>query len=74
MRRFIVFLVRKRLGLRKHQIFRFANQKSEATYYFCGNGLVKIVDGGWPGLCNQEPAGVSLNWLLDDECEIEKLG
>lgn len=67
MKRLIIFLVRKRLGLKKYQVFRFKNQKSSDLYFFGQVTLLKIRGDG--GL---ERSGVSLNWLLDDECEIEK--
>ena len=65
LRRFIVFLVRKKLGLKKREAFRFVNQKSKTDfYYFDKDCLVKSSD-----ICT-ELSGVSLNWLLDDNCEI----
>ena len=65
MRRFIIFLIRKRLGLKKYEIFRFVNQKSNALYYFTGNAVIKY----WRG--QRTLSGVSINWLLDENCEIE---
>jgi len=67
MRRFIIFLVRKKLGLKKYEDFRFRNQKSEAFYFFTDRELIKEENGY---RCS---AGVSLNWLLSDECEICKI-
>ena len=67
MRLFIIFLVRKKLGLKKYEDFRFNNQKSEAFYFFTDQELIKEEYG------YRYPAGVSLNWLLSDECEICKL-
>lgn len=70
MKRVIVFLVRKRLKLKKYEKFRFANQKSGAIYYFDEDSLVKFM----PYFNNMHVhSGVSLNWLLDDGCEIVKL-
>ena len=63
----IIFLVRKRLGLGLCEEFRFTNQKSDAVYWFTKEKLFKY----WNG--HVEPSGVSLNWLLDDECEIERV-
>lgn len=68
MKRLILYMVRNRLGLKDHEPFRFANQKSNAIYYFTKDGVMKA----WRGFT--EKSGVSLNWLLDDECEIIKLG
>lgn len=67
MRRFIIFLIRKHLGLKKYENFKFANQKSDAVYYFTESNLMKR----WNGYTTL--SGVSINWLLDDECEIEKI-
>lgn len=68
MRRFIIFLIRMKLGVKKHQTFRFDNQKSKTdTYYFTATHLLKI-EG-----CGIREANVSLNWLLDDKCKIIKI-
>lgn len=66
MKRLIVFLVRKRLGLKKFEEFRFANQKTTAIYFFTSTEVMKVTRFG------TEPSGVSLNWLLNDECKICK--
>ena len=68
MKRFILYLIRKRLGLAKYEPFRFTNQKSNAVYYFTEDGIMKA----WRGVI--EPSHVSLNWILDDNCEIKKCG
>ena len=69
MRRLILFLVRKRLGLKKYEHFRFTNQRSKTdTYYFGETILWKRIVGDID--C---PSNVSLNWILDHECEIEKV-
>ena len=70
MKKFILWLIRKKLGLKKHETFRFANQVSSDVYYFGDDIIVKMVHGN-PRLATR--AGVSLNWLLDDECEIVKI-
>lgn len=64
MKRVILYLVRKRLGLKKFEMFRFVNQKSDAIYYFTNTNVMKV----WRG--TQEPSNVSLNWLIDDECKV----
>ena len=71
MRKLIIFLIRKRLGLKKYEHFKFANQaqNNSNVYYFADEKLVKITHGVW-----YEPSGCSLNWLLDSECKIIKLG
>ena len=67
MKLLIIFLIRWRLGLKKYEGFRFTNQKSTAVYYFTRERLIKY----WHGA--HYFSGVSLNWLLSDECEIEKV-
>ncbi len=64
MRRFVIFLIRTRLGLKKYERFRFVGQKSDAVYYFTTDSVCKV----WRGQTFQ--SGVSVNWLLDDECKI----
>lgn len=67
MRKIVIFLIRKKLGLKKYEKFRFVEQKTNAVYYFTESNLMKY----WR---NQTMlSGVSLNWLLDSECKIEKV-
>ena len=69
MKRIIIFLIRKRLGLKKEQPFIFSNQRlKEEYYYFTDDKIMKCNIHG-----EIERSTVSLNWLLDDKCEIEKL-
>lgn len=65
MNRFIIFLIRKRLGLKKFQHFKFVGQKSDAIYWFTESNIMKR----WRGQTTL--SGVSVNRLLDSECEIE---
>lgn len=65
-KKFIFWLVRKRLRLKLREPFQFVNQKTNAIYYFTEDSIMKT----WRGIV--EKSGVSLNWLLDDECEIVK--
>lgn len=67
MRRFVMFLVRKKLGLNLCEEFQFVGQKSDAIYCFSRDVLFKK----WHG--HVEPSGVSLNWLLNDECVIKRV-
>lgn len=67
MKRLIIFLIRKHLGLKERQAFQFINQKSNAVYYFTKDAVMKA----WHGVISKST--VSLNWLLDDECEIRIL-
>lgn len=69
MKRLIIFLVRRRLGLKKNEHFRFANQASKITYYYFGDTCVHKTDE----LGRVTYSNVSLNWLLDDRCEIIKI-
>lgn len=67
MRRFVIFLIRKKLGLRKYEKFKFVGQKSNAVYYFTESNIMKF----WHG--QTVLSGVSVNWLLNDDCEIERV-
>lgn len=76
-KRLIIFLIRKRLGLKKFQKFRFAEQESKYNeYYFTADALMKVRMVNLKGRYNPTitPSHVSLNWLLDDECQIKKRG
>lgn len=64
LRKLIIFLICKKLGIKRYQEFQFDNQKSEFEYYWFNNdSLMKMrVDGV------AEESHVSLNWLLNDNC------
>lgn len=67
----IITLIRKRLGLKRGEYFKFANQKSETNmYYFTRTNVMKVVHG--KKRVFEYPSSVSLNHLLSDECEIVK--
>ena len=66
-KRLVIFFVRKRLKLKKHEEFRFANQKSNATYWFTTYTVMKRLNNK----CFL--SSVSLNFLLSEECVIEKV-
>lgn len=70
--RLIVFLIRRRLKLKKYQRFRFKNQKTDNVYYFTEYRLIKIPEDKRT-VSRAEKSLVSLNWLLSDECEVEVL-
>lgn len=72
MKRIIIFLIRRRLGLKKYEFFQFDNQKSNATYYFSENSVIK--QERMNNVTHVRPSSVSLNWLLDDSCTIKHLG
>ena len=67
MRGIVIFLIRKKLGLKKYENFKFVNQKTDAVYYFTESNVMKR----WRG--QTMLSGVSINWLLDDECKIERI-
>lgn len=66
-RRFIVFLVRRYVGLKKFEYFRFKGQKSNALYFFGSNVIFKEING------ELQRSSLSLNWLLDNDCDIIRL-
>lgn len=68
MKKLVVYLIRKRLGLKRFETFRFKGQKTKTVYYFTDQRIVKVHRGGV-----MAPSGVSLNWLIDDACEIERV-
>lgn len=70
-RKLVIFLVRKKLGLKLYEDFKFENQKSNTEYYFTKKKIVKVIMT--PGEMREEPSSVSLNFLLSDECKIVKL-
>ena len=66
MRAIILFLIRKRLRLQKHEPFQFDNQKDKTVWYeFWTEHLMKRYENGLAELSN-----VSLNYLLSSECKI----
>lgn len=67
MRRLVIYLIRKKLGLKKYEHFRFIGQKTDAVYYFTESNLMKH----WRGQTMM--SGVSVNWLLDNECKIDQV-
>ena len=68
MKRLIIFLIRKRLGLKKYESFRFSNQKSNDIYYFNHICLMKEKVSG-----KIFASTASLNWILADDCEVVKI-
>ena len=67
MRRLVIFLIRWKLKLKKYEQFKFVNQKTDAVYYFTESNLMKR----WRG--QTMLSGVSVNWLLDKDCKIERV-
>lgn len=66
--RLIIFLIRKKLNLKKCQDFYFTNQKAKNDrYYFTDTSLMK-----YSYLTNTvNRSNVSLSYLLSDECSIQ---
>lgn len=70
MDRIIIFLIRRKLGLKKNEPFRFRNQNSLYDYYYFNDtNLMKV---RYFKRRYKEPikSNCSLNHLLSDECEI----
>ena len=71
-KRLILFLVRRKLGLKKYEDFRFANQKHPYNYYFVdGDGIWKCEPD--INTVRYRLSNVSLNYLLSDQCEVVKV-
>lgn len=69
MGRLILFLARKKLGLKLNQHFQFVGQKSDAEYYFTKTAVMKSFRRN-----NREivvESGVSLNWIVNKDCKIK---
>ena len=72
MKKLIIFLIRQRLGLKIGERFQFANQHSVLEfYYFTDSALMKMHIHNRTSI--HTLSGVSLNWLLDERCEIRKV-
>ena len=71
-KKLIIFLIRRRLGVKDQEHFRFIGQKSDSYYYFDGLKLMKVTK--YRGKPHTRPSNVNLNWVLDDECKIVKSG
>ena len=66
-------MIRKKLGLKKGERFRFANQKSETNcYYFTETLLMKENWNTAKNYCWTTVSNVSLNHLLSNDCKIVK--
>lgn len=73
MKKLIIYLIRRRMGLKLGERFQFTNQNeinNEQYYFFTDSALMKIWTNKNSGREYITYAGVSLNWLLDDKCEI----
>lgn len=69
----IIFLIRRKLGLKKGERFQFANQKSEHDrYYFTSTNLIKECFDPRKSSYWERWANVKLNYIVSDKCEIVK--
>lgn len=60
----IMFLLRKKLEVKKCQCFRFTNQRSNAVYYINDTAVMKIYRG------YTRKSNVSINYILSKNCHI----
>lgn len=67
-KKLIIFLIRRKLGLKKYEGFQFTNQKNNCIYYFSDDALLRENPEGYVRECH-----AGLNYLLSDECEIRKV-
>lgn len=70
--RLIIFLIRRKLGVKTYEGFRFSNQKTDDKYFFTKDHLMK--EPAYED-CYGAPvmSKVGLNWLLDDKCQIVRV-
>ena len=57
-RRLIIFLIRRRLGVRRYRFFQFNNQLDDSWYYFTRTHLMKTTDDG------TRPSNLSLMYVM----------
>ena len=69
----IVFLIRKKLGLKKYELFQFVNQRSNLDKYYFTKTYLRKLEYDKNGDAELVYSNVSLNWLLDSQCEIKKV-
>lgn len=70
MTRLILFLIRLKLGVKRNEEFRFTNQKNKHNVYYITSYSIRKFSKKTGAL---KYSNVSLNWLLDPCCEIEKV-
>lgn len=73
MNRLILFLIRKKLGLKLYEPFYFINQVDYSDYYMFGKYTVikvaTMVDTEERKLKRVSDSSISLNYLLSYECK-----
>lgn len=57
-RRLIIFLVCRQLGVRRYRFFQFDNQLDDSWYYFTRTHLMKTTDDG------TRPSNLSLMYVM----------
>lgn len=67
----IIFLIRKKLGVKRNERFRFVNQRKRGVYHFSDTCLIKTLENKKERLVLV--SSVPLNWLLSEECKIIRL-
>lgn len=73
LRRFIAFLIKRKLGVKDFENFQFAEQKSEYDHYFFDGGqLYKWTYDKRTGLFELGLSHVSYNWMTDPNCSVKK--
>lgn len=68
LKKLIIYLIRKKLGLKRGECFQFVEQRDLRNWYYFSDDSVIKVFGSKP--YGSVKSSVSLNWLLDDECMI----
>lgn len=70
----ILFLIQKKLGVKKFEHFQYTNQQDTDIWYYIGRSrIVKVYpDPEIEGHTREGYSNVSINWLLDDRCKIIK--
>ena len=71
MTRLIMFLLRLKLGVKKYERFKFTNQRTKNEYHFDTHTIYRSYLKG--NTVYIEPSDVSINWLLNPCCEIERV-
>ena len=71
MKRLILFFIRRKLGIKKHQKFRFTNQRSKNDYYYFSHDCLMKRHFDSDGIGVLKESNVKLNWILDDDCRVK---
>lgn len=65
-RRLIVFLISRRLGVLRYRFFQFDNQLDDSWYYFTRTHLMKTTDDG------TRPSNLSLMYVMYTSVKTKK--